>query len=199
MLINIQFHQLINFLSRFNNDEKFTKLDLSDAYLQVELDEQSECLVVIHTPLEFGFTCNPEKGLFFQDEVSYLGFIIDKNEKHHDPSRVEAIISKINYYGKFIPNFSQKIGRTFELATDHQPLLTIFNPTKGIPVTIANRLQRWAIYLMRYNYNIHYKSTKLHGNADELSRLPISYGNSFIDSDAIQINYIQQRLIEQWP
>ncbi|CAF2144896.1 unnamed protein product [Rotaria magnacalcarata] len=132
---------------------------------------------------EFGFTCNPEKGLFFQDEVSYLGFIIDKNEKHHDPSRVEAII----------------IGRTFELATDHQPLLTIFNPTKGIPVTIANRLQRWAIYLMRYNYNIHYKSTKLHGNADELSRLPISYGNSFIDSDAIQINYIQQRLIEQWP
>ncbi len=31
-------------------------------------------------------------------------------------------------------------GRTFELVTDHQPLLSIFNPAKGIPVATANRL-----------------------------------------------------------
>ncbi|CAF4387321.1 unnamed protein product, partial [Rotaria sordida] len=53
-------------------------------------------------------------------------------------------------------------GRSFELNTDHQPLLAIFNPTKGIPVTTANRLQRWAIYLMGYNYTIRYKPTRSH-------------------------------------
>jgi transposase InsO family protein len=371
-------------LARLNNGQKFTKLDLSDAYLQVELDEHSKNLVIINTPLglfrynrmpfgianapaifqriidqviagipnciaylddilltgkneeehlrtlemvlqrlsEFGFKCNPEKCLFFQDEVSYLGFIIDKNGKHPDPRRVDAIINmpapknvkeleafigKINYYGKFISNFSDKCkllnhlrkknipwkwnpecqkafnnllqeisntttlvhfdaqlplilatdashygigavimhryadgserpiayasktltaaernysqiekealsiiygvkkfhqylaGRSFELNTDHQPLLTIFNPTKGIPITTANRLQRWAIYLMGYNYNIRYKPTRFHANADALSRLPSGYDKSFIDNDAAQINFIQTQLAEQWP
>jgi len=76
--------------------------------------------------------------------------------------------------------------------------LAIFNPTKGIPVTTANRFQRWAIYLMEYNYTIRYKSTRSHANADPLSRLPVGYDNSFINNDADQINYIQTQLIEQW-
>ncbi|CAF4907989.1 unnamed protein product, partial [Rotaria sp. Silwood1] len=89
--------------------------------------------------------------------------------------------------------------RSFELNTDHQPLLAIFNPTKGVPVATANRLQKWAIYLMGYNYNIRYKPTRSHANADALSRLPVGYDNSFIDNDAEPINYIQTQLIEQWP
>jgi hypothetical protein len=214
---------------------------------------------------DYGFTCNPDKCVFFQDSVSYLGFRIDKHGKTPDPTRVEAIIrmppptnikeleafiGKINYYGQFISNFSSKCqilnqlrkkntrwnwttdcqtafkhlldeistattlvhyddklpivvatdashyglgavimhrysdgsekpiafasktltdveikysqiekeglsiifgvkkfhqflaGRSFELITDHRPLLSIFNPAKGIPTTTANRLQR---------------------------------------------------------
>lgn len=170
-------------LTRLNNGQQFSKLDLSDAYLQIELDDQSKQLVVINTPLglfrynrmpfgianapaifqriidqviagipncaaylddiiitgstpeehlrvlesvldklaDFNLRCNLDKCSFFQDQVSYLGFVIDRHAKRPDPQRVraimdmpvpqnvrelEAFIGKINYYGKFLPQFS---------------------------------------------------------------------------------------------
>jgi hypothetical protein len=83
------------------------------------------------------------------------------------------------------------IGLRFELVTDHKPLLSIFGPAKGIPVTTTNRLQRWAICLMSYSYTIRYKPTRLHNNADALSRLPVSPDLSFVENDAQQIKCIQ--------
>lgn len=63
-------------------------------------------------------------------------------------------------------------GRQFELVTDHKPLVAIFHPSKKLPVMTAHRLQRWAIALMGYTFDIRYKATAQHGNADGLSRLP---------------------------
>lgn len=64
-------------------------------------------------------------------------------------------------------------GRKFTLVTDHKPLLSILGPKKGIPSLAAARLQRWAILLSAYSYDIQFKSTLHHGNADGLSRLPL--------------------------
>ncbi|XP_064469738.1 uncharacterized protein K02A2.6-like [Ornithodoros turicata] len=63
-------------------------------------------------------------------------------------------------------------GRRFTLFTDHKPLTVIFGSKKGIPVTTASRLQRWAIILMSYSFDIQFKSTNNIANADGLSRLP---------------------------
>lgn len=38
-------------------------------------------------------------------------------------------------------------GRQFTIHTDHRPLMYIFNPLKGIPISAAARLQRWGIFL----------------------------------------------------
>lgn len=65
-------------------------------------------------------------------------------------------------------------GREFELCTDHQLLTSIFHPEKGIPAMTAARLQRYALFLSGFNYTIVYKNTKLRGNADGLSRLPLA-------------------------
>lgn len=65
-------------------------------------------------------------------------------------------------------------GRRFTLVTDHQPLVSIFNPRKGVPVMSATRLQRWALFLGAHSYDIEFKGTKKHCNADGLSRLPLS-------------------------
>ena len=40
---------------------------------------------------------------------------------------------------------------------------------------MAARLQRYAIKLQGYTYDIEYKSSKAHANADGLSRLPCSH------------------------
>ena len=65
-------------------------------------------------------------------------------------------------------------GRHFTLVTDHQPLVSIFHPEKGISATTAARLQRYALYLAGFQCDIEYKNTKKHGHADALSRLPIT-------------------------
>ncbi|XP_055585498.1 uncharacterized protein K02A2.6-like [Uranotaenia lowii] len=63
------------------------------------------------------------------------------------------------------------LGRRFTLQTDHKPLLSIFGSKKGIPLHTANRLQRWALILLNYDFEIQYISTNEFGCADMLSRL----------------------------
>ena len=64
-------------------------------------------------------------------------------------------------------------GRQFILVTDHKPLTAILGPQKGTPPLAAARLQRWAILLSAYHYQIEFRSTTAHANADGLSRLPL--------------------------
>ena len=62
-------------------------------------------------------------------------------------------------------------GREFLLCTDHKPLLSIFGSKSGIPAYAANRLQRWALTLMMYDFKIKYIKTTEFGCVDVLSRL----------------------------
>ena len=61
----------------------------------------------------------------------------------------------------------------FTLVTDHKPLLVILGSKAGLPTIVAARLQRWAITLAAYSYELEYNSTNKIGNADALSRLPV--------------------------
>lgn len=62
-------------------------------------------------------------------------------------------------------------GRQFLLRTDHKPLVSIFGQDKSIPQMTASRMQRWAVILSAYNYEIEYVKTT-ENCADGLSRLP---------------------------
>ncbi|XP_055615106.1 uncharacterized protein K02A2.6-like [Toxorhynchites rutilus septentrionalis] len=87
-------------------------------------------------------------------------------QRYSQPDREGlAIVFAVTKYHKFI------FGRRFQLQTDHAPLLRIFGSKKGIPVYTANRLQRWALTLLNYDFSMEYVPTDKFGNADVLSRL----------------------------
>ncbi|GFX24927.1 retrovirus-related Pol polyprotein from transposon 412 [Trichonephila clavipes] len=63
-------------------------------------------------------------------------------------------------------------GRRFTLITDHKPLITIFGSKRGLPVLAATRLLHYALILQSFAFDITFRKTIEHRNADFLSRLP---------------------------
>ncbi|GFV20774.1 uncharacterized protein K02A2.6 [Trichonephila clavipes] len=62
--------------------------------------------------------------------------------------------------------------RRFTLITDHKPLIAIFGSKRGLPVLAATRLLHYALILQSFEFDIIFRKTIEHGNADFLSRLP---------------------------
>ncbi|XP_029965625.1 uncharacterized protein K02A2.6-like [Salarias fasciatus] len=69
-------------------------------------------------------------------------------------------------------------GRRFTLLTNHRPLTSIFGLHTGIPSMAASRMQRWALLLSAHQYEIKYRKSDQHQNADGLSRLPLPVKHS---------------------
>ena len=65
-------------------------------------------------------------------------------------------------------------------------------PKKGISSLAATCLQRWAILWSAYDYQIHYKCTSNHGNADGLSRLRLPSTLPDLDSKCVTAFNIAQ-------
>ncbi|KAL5250031.1 hypothetical protein ACHWQZ_G015941 [Mnemiopsis leidyi] len=63
-------------------------------------------------------------------------------------------------------------GTKFKLVTDHKALVFIFDTNRKLPEMSNNRISRYAVTLMSYDYEIIYRNTKDHANCDFLSRLP---------------------------
>ena len=61
--------------------------------------------------------------------------------------------------------------KAFLLLTDHRPLTLLLGLKLGITAKAEPRLQRWAVQLSAYQYEIKYPASKNHANADALSRL----------------------------
>ena len=101
--------------------------------------------------------------------ISYASRTLTTAERNYSQIDKEALalvwgVKKFNLY---------LCGRKITLVTDHQPLTSIFNPVKSTSVTTTARLVRYAVFLGSHDYDIEYKNTTLHSNADGLSRLPL--------------------------
>ena len=66
------------------------------------------------------------------------------------------------------------LGRTFTVYSDHKPLQFLFSEKRPVPTMASSRIQRWALTLSAYSYQIKFRPGKKQGNADGLSRLPLA-------------------------
>ena len=101
--------------------------------------------------------------------IAFVSRSLSKSERNYSQIDKEALAL---VYG--VKKFHTYLyGRKFKLVTDHKPLTSILGPKKGVSSVAAARLQRWAILLSAYQYDIEFRSTSAHGNADALSRLSL--------------------------
>ena len=116
--------------------------------------------------------------MYEERPIAYVSRTLSSSEKNHAQIEQEAlsIIFGVKKFHQFL------YGRKFTLATDNQPLLTILGPKTQIPRLAAARMQRWAIVLSAYDYQIEYRSSAKYSNCDALSRL--SHEDSKISSES---------------
>ena len=93
----------------------------------------------------------------------------------------------------------------FRVVTDHKPLLGLFSSTKAISPMSSGRIQRWALMLQAYSFDLVHRSGVILGTADALSRLPLSGHNesvpipgewtnlvNFLDSSPVSAHTIRE-------
>ena len=123
--------------------------------------------------------------------IAYASRTLSSSERNYAQIEKEAlgIVFGVTKFHKFL------YGRKFTLVTDHKPLLTLLGPKSQIPPLAAARLQRWALILTAYNYDIQFRPSDKHGNADGLSRLPVPYKDINDTSPATLFNILQVNTI----
>lgn len=111
--------------------------------------------------------------LAHQDEhgerpIAFASRSLNKAEKNYSQLDREglALIFGVKKFHKFL------YGRHFTMVTDHKPLLGLFGEHKSLPEHASPRVQRWAITLTAYDYQLKYRPGT-ENSADALSRLPL--------------------------
>ena len=106
--------------------------------------------------------------------VAYASRKLSPREQHYAVIDKEALAIVFG-----IMKFHQYVyGRHFTLQMDHKPLERILGAHREVPKMVANRLQRWALTLSAYDYELKVVQGKENVVADFLSRLPVDSTNA---------------------
>ena len=69
--------------------------------------------------------------------------------------------------------YAYLFGRKFTLITDHRPLLSLLSGQKPTSMQALARIRRWSLALSMFEYNLQFRSTTAHGNADAFESFAI--------------------------
>lgn len=155
------------------------------------------CLATDASPYGLGAVLSHIMANSEERPIAYASRSLSVSEKNYSQIEKEAlgIIFGKRRFNTYV------YGRQFRLITDHEPLTSIFRLKKGIANTTAEGVQRYALFLAGYNYGIMYRSTKKHGNADSLSRLPVVFENDQLAdmNEEAEVDMFHVSLLEHLP
>jgi len=100
--------------------------------------------------------------------IGYASRSLSSTEKNYSEIEKEgrACVFLVNKFRSYL------LGHSFELVTDHKPLLSLFHLHKTTSAQASSIIKCWSLTLSAYEYTIVFRGTNLHRNADALSRLP---------------------------
>ena len=126
-------------------------------------------LTVDASPYGLGAVLGNSDGSLRVQPIAYKSRKLTKAERNYAQLDKEAlaIAFGIHKFHKYL------YGRKFKIVTDHKPLLGLLGQNKSIPDMTSPRLQRFAIMLSAYNYELVHVAGEKISNADGLSRLPM--------------------------
>ena len=113
--------------------------------------------------------------------VGYVSRTLTKAEKNYSQLEKEGL-SLVFGVKKF---YSYLFGHSFELVTDHKPLLSLLSGQKPTSPQASARIHRWSLYLSSFEYTLKFRNTTAHGNADALSRLPLQVEPASVDTTRV--------------
>ncbi|XP_054257498.1 uncharacterized protein K02A2.6-like [Macrosteles quadrilineatus] len=110
-----------------------------------------------------------------ESPIAFASKTLSQSEKNYSQLHREALalVFGAKKFHKYIYGRKHVI-----LQSDHQPLATIFGSKRGIPSLAAARLQRWALILASYDFEVRYRKASDVPHADALSRLPLPASDS---------------------
>ncbi|CAA9999561.1 unnamed protein product, partial [Nesidiocoris tenuis] len=100
--------------------------------------------------------------------VAFASRTLSDTEKNYSQIDKEALSIKWGVFKFFHYLYNQR----FTLITDHRPLVQIFGSKNKLPLLSATRMLHYALQLQIFNFDVKYRKSELHGNADALSRFP---------------------------
>ncbi|XP_060539046.1 uncharacterized protein K02A2.6-like [Pantherophis guttatus] len=101
--------------------------------------------------------------------IAFFSRTLSKPERNYSQLDKEALaaVAGIKRFHEYL------YGRSFELITDHKPLLGIIAGDKPTPPVLSPRMLRWVEFLAAYNYTLLHHPGKSIDHADALSRCPL--------------------------
>ena len=126
---------------------------------------------------------NPDN---YEKPIAFASRRLNNSEMNYSQLDKEAlaIIFGVGRFRQYL------FGRKFTLVTlvtDNKALSYMLNPNASIPPLAASRLVRWTLMLANYDFDVVFKSTKEHYNADMVSRVPLKDNDSKYVLNAINI------------